>query len=91
MSSTSIPPPAAAADSATGSSAKSDLLTEHRPGYRYQIEEFVEFAQLFICDGKTILIEDDPPTRGDHAGRWVQGWFMVTPTMVDHYREAEGS
>jgi len=91
MSSTSMSPPAAAADSATGSSAKSDLLTDACTGYRYQIKEFVEFAQLFISDGKTILIEDDPPTRGDHAGRWVQGWFRVTPTMVDHYREAAGS
>jgi hypothetical protein len=63
----------------------------------YQRNEFVEFAQLFISDGETILIEDNPRTRPTSRGRWVQGWFMVTPVMVDRYRsvvdemEADGA
>ena len=55
----------------------------------YLPNEFVEFAQLFISDGETILIEDTPKTRPSTRGRWVQGWFMVTPIMVDRYRLAK--
>lgn len=54
----------------------------------YPRHEFVEFAQLFISDGETIFIPDQAKTMPTTAGRWVQGWFMVTPRMVDRYREA---
>ncbi len=55
----------------------------------YKRNEFVEFAQLFIDDGKTIRIPDYPMTKPATEGVWIQGWFMVTPTMVDRYRQAQ--
>ena len=55
----------------------------------YTEQEFIEFAQLFIGDDKTIHIEDNPTTWPDEdGGYWVKGWFKVTTTMVDRYRQA---